>query len=143
MSDLKERIDRELEAVRHDINLLLKSKRTAFVANSLTKISKHQGVYVIRCAEGNVLHVGRTNKASLQARLKSHARNGSSFVRLNFQNQTKAKYEEGELIKRGCTFQYLEISNNSNERAAYRRRAFLEAFATVVLQPEHCGVYPN
>lgn len=87
-----------------------------------------QGVYLIRAADGAVLHVGRTvsGEKGLAQRLRNHLSGKSSFVR---------SYLNGNagLLRSGFTFQYIEVEND-------RERALLEHHAVAWYCPAHLGL---
>lgn len=87
-----------------------------------------QGVYLIRAADGAVLHVGRTvsGQKGLAQRLRNHLSGKSSFVR---------SYLNGNagLLRSGFTFQYIEVEND-------RERALLEHHAVAWYCPAHLGL---
>ena len=89
---------------------------------------KTHGVYVIRNAAGQVLHVGRTlrGKDGLSQRLNNHLRGQSSFVRAYFNG-------DGNRLRDGCIFQYLEVDDD-------RTRALLEHCATCWHCPQYLGL---
>jgi hypothetical protein len=86
------------------------------------------GVYVIRDAEGVVVHVGRTyrGKNGLYQRLENHLAGSSTFTRDYLKGH-------GKRLRSGFTFQYYEVSED-------RQRALLEHCATAWHCPKHLGV---
>lgn len=86
------------------------------------------GVYVIRDAKRQVVHVGRTlrGRAGLRQRLRNHLAAQSSFVLVHLRG-------DGKKLRDGFTFQYLEVPND-------RDRALLEHYATAWHCPIHLGV---
>jgi hypothetical protein len=83
------------------------------------------GVYVIRNAEGIVVHVGRTTRArnGIHQRLRNHLAGKSSFVRSMLDGN-------GGLLRGSYTYQFLEVADA-------RERALLEHLAT----GRHCPLY--
>lgn len=86
------------------------------------------GVYVIRAADGKVLHVGRTVSGidGLAQRLCDHVKGKSSFVRTHLDCQ-------GKVLPSNYTFQYSEVEND-------RERALLEHYAIAWHCPAHLGL---
>jgi hypothetical protein len=87
-----------------------------------------QGVYVIRAADGTVLHVGRTvsGQKGLAQRLRNHVSGKSSFVRTYLHGNSDA-------LRSSFSFQYIEVEND-------RDRALLEHHATAWHCPAHLGL---
>ena len=87
-----------------------------------------QGVYVIRCPESRVVHVGRTTRGyyGLHQRLGNHLQGKSSFVYYHLA-------QDPARLRDGYTFQYLEVEEP-------RQRALLEAFASAWLCPDHLAL---
>lgn len=87
-----------------------------------------QGVYLIRSAAGEVLHVGRTvsGKDGLAQRLRNHLYGKSSFVRC-YLNGDAGK------LRKGLTFQCIEVTGD-------RERALLEHWAVAWYCPAHLGL---
>lgn len=111
------------------MSLLLRQDKTPFPQprEGLNAPATH-GVYVIWSPRGNPLHVGRTlrGKAGLRQRLKNHLHAQSSFTNDYLKRR-------GSLLRRGYTFQVLEIPND-------RMRLLVEYAATVKLAPRHLGL---
>ena len=86
------------------------------------------GVYVIRAADGTVLHVGRTvsGRNGLAQRLRNHINAKSSFVRTYLNGNA-------DILRRSFTFQYIEVEDD-------RERALLEHHATAWYCPAHLGL---
>ncbi len=87
-----------------------------------------QGTYIIRDPQGQVAHVGRTQRGQygLAQRLHNHLHAKSSFVWQYLKG-------DGKQLRVGYTFQYLEVPDP-------RKRALLEAFAVGSLCPLHLGL---
>lgn len=67
-----------------------------------------QGVYVIRCSAGKVMHVGRSvrGREGLAQRLGNHLRGQSSFAKSYLKGN-------GRLLREGYTYQYLVVADKS------------------------------
>lgn len=86
-----------------------------------------RGVYLILHGR-SVLHVGGTPRAKngIQQRLENHLRGQSSFTKAYFN-------KDGSRLRKGCSFKYLPIHNDSE------LRAFVEHYAIGMLCPKHIG----
>lgn len=117
----------EKKAVRADFLKLTNAGRYHFSPEDLDKIPIKQGVYIIYSPREHVVHVGRTyrGRKGLQQRIKNHLHGSSSFTIEYLKGR-------GDKLKNGYTYQYLPLKN-------WRRRAFLEAYATGFLCPAHIG----
>ena len=136
-----QRVERELSFLKMHFSKLMSCERKLFSPTALNDVPADQGVYLVRCPDGKVLHVGRTNRAAtgLKSRLKSHAGNGSSFVRKFFKEQGKSDWSVRDLVETPHSFQYVVVTDVNKPKKALRRRAALEGFASSILSPAHCG----
>jgi excinuclease UvrABC nuclease subunit len=86
------------------------------------------GVYLIRSAAGEVLHVGRTvsGRNGLFQRLRNHLSGKSSFVRSYLNGDASA-------LRNGLSFQFIEVESD-------RERALLKHRAVAWYCPAHLGL---
>lgn len=121
--------EQERASIRRVFRQLQRAPRAQFPSSGMVLDAPEQaGVYVIRDAEGNVLHVGRTHRAKrgIKKRLGDHLRGRSSFARAWYDG-------DGERLRQGCTFQFLSVEEP-------RLRTLLEFYAIALLCPQHLGV---
>lgn len=119
----------EADEIRELFNQLVEQAEHAFPQQyaPLDAPTDH-GVYVIRCPDGQIKHVGRTVRAQngINQRLRNHLQGQSSFAKSHLGG-------DGAILRGGYTYQYLVVS-------APRARALLEHFAVGVLCPAHLGL---
>src|SRR5437667_346264 len=122
-------MSRDQKFVEEDFLKLKNEDRHAFPTHgTLNNVPKKQCVYIIYSPrKEKIVHVGRTYRgtAGLRQRLNNHLHGSSSFTIGYLKGH-------GKKLRNGYTFRYLPLP-------AWRRRAFLEAYATGVLCPIHIG----
>ena len=120
---------KESEKIKQLLDVLLSSNLFPFPpAREKLEAPEKQGVYLILCPRGQVVHVGRTlrGKKGLNQRLRNHLTTNSSFTNIHLKSG-------GSILRKGYKYKYLVLENP-------RKRALVEAMGTGILCPKHIGL---
>lgn len=101
---------------------MLRGTLYSFPAKGRVEATNKHGVYVMYNAEGEVVHVGKTNrrKNGLKQRLTNHL----------YDSTSKPNYLSGYGVNQRSGYRFLLVPNE-------RHRTLLEAFAIGTLCPRH------